>query len=49
MEQHLLNGDSAEKLKEIKDNSVDLLATDPPYGISFMNKGWDKVLPPKEI
>ena len=49
MEQHLFNGDSAEKLKEIKDNSVDLMATDPPYGISFMNKGWDKVLPPKEV
>ena len=48
-EQHLLNGDSAEVLKDLKDNSVDLLATDPPYGISFMNKGWDKVLPPKEI
>jgi len=49
MEQHLILGDSAEQLKQLKDNSVDLLATDPPYGISFMNKGWDKVLPPKDI
>jgi len=49
IEQHLFNGDSAEVLKELKDNSVDLLATDPPYGISFMGKGWDKVLPPKEV
>jgi len=49
MEQHLFNGDSAEVLKEIKDNSVDLLATDPPYGISFMGKNWDKALPPKDI
>jgi len=48
-EQHFILGDSAEELKQIKDNSVDLLATDPPYGISFMNKGWDKVLPPKEV
>jgi site-specific DNA-methyltransferase (adenine-specific) len=49
MEQHLINGDSAEVLKTLKDNSVDLLATDPPYGLSFMGKNWDKVLPPKEI
>jgi len=49
MEQHLFNGDSAEVLKELKDNSVDLLATDPPYGIEFMGKGWDKALPPKDI
>jgi len=49
MEQHLILGDSAEQLKQLKDNSVDLMATDPPYGISFMNKGWDKVLPPKDI
>jgi len=49
MEQHLFNGDSAEVLKELKDNSVDLLATDPPYGIEFMGKGWDKVLPSTDI
>jgi site-specific DNA-methyltransferase (adenine-specific) len=49
MEQHLLNGDSAEVLKTLKDNSVDLLATDPPYAIGFMGKEWDKVLPPTDI
>jgi len=49
MGQHLLLGDSKDVLKTIQDNSVDLLATDPPYGISFMGKGWDKVLPPKEV
>ena len=49
IEQHLINGDSAEVLKTLKDNSVDLLATDPPYGIEFMGKSWDKVLPPKNI
>jgi site-specific DNA-methyltransferase (adenine-specific) len=49
MEQHLFNGDSAEVLKTLKDNSVDLLATDPPYGIEFMGKSWDKVLPPTNI
>lgn len=49
IEQHLYNGDSADVLKELKDNSVDMLATDPPYSIGFMGKEWDKVLPPKEI
>ena len=48
-EQHLMLGDSAEVLKEIKDNSVDLLATDPPYGIKFMGLDFDKALPPKDI
>jgi site-specific DNA-methyltransferase (adenine-specific) len=48
-EQHLLLGDSKDRLKELKDESIDLLATDPPYGIEFMSKSWDKVLPDKEI
>lgn len=42
-------GDSKEVLKEFKDNSVDMLCTDPPYGYSFMGKGWDKVLPDTQI
>lgn len=49
MENIMMCGDSAEKLQEIQDNSVDMLCTDPPYGYSFMNKGWDKVLPDVEI
>jgi len=49
MEQHLFNGDSKDVLKTIQDNSVDLLASDPPYAISFMGKEWDKALPDKEI
>ena len=49
IEQHLFNGDSAEVLKGLQDNTVDMLATDPPYGIEFMGKSWDKVLPPTDI
>ena len=49
MEQHLLLGDSKDKLKELKDNSIDLLATDPSYGLHFMGKEWDKALPDTEI
>lgn len=28
--------------KRLPDNSVDFMPTDPPYGIAFMNKSWDK-------
>ena len=38
----LLTGDSREKLKELPDNSIDALVTDPPYLINFMGKDWDK-------
>ena len=37
----LINGDCLEELKKLKDNSVDLLCTDPPYGYGFMGKHWD--------
>ena len=39
------NGNSLELLKEIKSDTVDCMVTDPPYGISFMNKNWDKAVP----
>ena len=31
------------------DNSIDLLLTDPPYGLNFMGKNWDKAVPSVEI
>ncbi len=34
-------GDSKEKLKELADNSVDSVVTDPPYELGFMGKKWD--------
>ena len=34
----LLLGDSVDKLKELDDNSIDSIVTDPPYGLSFMGK-----------
>lgn len=36
-------------LKAQKDKSLDCLISDPPYGIDFMGKGWDKVLPDVKI
>ena len=44
----LLHGDCLEKLKELEDESIDLLVTDPPYGYSFMGKDWDKAVPSVE-
>ena len=37
----LLQGDCLQKLKELKDNSIDSVVTDPPYEIGFMGKSWD--------
>jgi len=45
----LLLGDCLIKLKELEDNSIDAIVTDPPYGLSFMGKKWDYDVPKKEI
>lgn len=45
----LLLGDCLDKLKELDDNSVDSIITDPPYGLSFMGKKWDYDVPSQEI
>ncbi len=36
-------------LKELPENSVDAIITDPPYGLSFMGKKWDYDVPSVEI
>jgi DNA modification methylase len=38
-------GDCIEVLKTLPDNSVDSVVTDPPYGLEFMGKEWDKLEP----
>jgi len=48
-ELRLLNGDCLDKLKELEDNSIDSIVTDPPYGLSFMGKKWDYDVPSVEI
>lgn len=35
-------GDCLEELKKLPENSVDAIITDPPYGLEFMGKEWDK-------
>jgi site-specific DNA-methyltransferase (adenine-specific) len=37
----IIQGDCLEKLKDIPDNYIDAIVTDPPYGIGFMGKKWD--------
>lgn len=37
----ILHGDCLEKLKELDENSIDSVCTDPPYGWRFMGKAWD--------
>lgn len=49
MELYYINDDCFEYMKSISDNSIDLIVTDPPYGISFNasnhmeNVDWDKM------
>ena len=54
---HLICGDCLEILKDFPDNSVDLVLTDPPYGIGissnpvrqrFNKSQWDNTTPTKE-
>ena len=41
----LRQGDCLEVMKDLHDNSVDAIVTDPPYGINFMAKKWDYAIP----
>jgi len=36
-------GDCVDRLKDLEDNSVDAIISDPPYGLKFMSKGWDDI------
>jgi DNA modification methylase len=45
----VLHGDCLDKLKDLADNSVDAVVTDPPYGLSFMGKKWDYDVPSEDI
>lgn len=45
----ILLGGCLEKLGEMEANSIDAVVTDPPYGLSFMNKKWDYNVPSVEV
>ena len=41
----IIQGDCLEVMEKFKDNSIDTIITDPPYGLEFMGKEWDKLIP----
>ena len=41
----IILGVSEDVLKEMPDNSISSIVTDPPYGIKFMGKKWDYSVP----
>jgi site-specific DNA-methyltransferase (adenine-specific) len=41
MSHRILLGDCRDRLKELPDNSIDSIVTDPPYELGFMGKSWD--------
>lgn len=45
----ILQGNNLDLLKTLPNNSVDSIVTDPPYGLSFMNKKWDYDVPTVEL
>jgi DNA modification methylase len=49
MNTRLINADCLDALRGIESCTVDCVITDPPYGISFLNIGWDKEVPPVSI
>ena len=44
----IYHGDLLDVLPQLPETSVDCVVTDPPYGISFMEKGWDYEVPGPE-
>ena len=45
----ILQGDCLIRMKELEDNSVDSIVTDPPYGLFMMSQNWDKSVPGVEF
>lgn len=48
MSYQLIGGRCEHALKNLPDNSVDSIVTDPPYGIGFMSNKWDYSVPTVE-
>ncbi|MEY3173574.1 MAG: hypothetical protein RLZZ436_1488 [Planctomycetota bacterium] len=45
----IINADNVETLRTLPDACIDSCVTDPPYGIEFMGKQWDKGVPGVEL
>ncbi len=46
---NLFSGDNLDHLRQMDDNTIDAIVTDPPYGISFAGKKWDYDVPSIEL
>lgn len=42
-------GNNQELIKGVPDNSIDMIAADPPYNLKILNAPWDKKLPSQAI
>jgi len=40
----IIHGDCLAKMRDMDAASIDLVVTDPPYGVVFMGKAWDKAV-----
>jgi len=40
--QEIIQGDCLEVMRSMAESSIDFICTDPPYGLHFMGKDWDK-------
>lgn len=45
----ILEGDCQTLLHSLSRESIDLIVTDPPYGLEFMGKDWDRAVPAVEV
>lgn len=45
----ILHGDCLAHMREMGDDSVDSIVTDPPYGLAFMGKKWDYDVPSVDV
>lgn len=41
----IYHGDNREIMRQMEPDSIDSVVSDPPYGMSFMGKGWDHAVP----
>ena len=45
----IYQGDCITEMKKLPENSIDAIITDPPYGLEFMGKEWDKFKQGKNV
>lgn len=45
----ILQGDCRDVMTTLDADSIEAIVSDPPYGLSFMGKGWDHGVPGAEF